>query len=36
MEFQVHSFYTLGKMARTKIKYENQQRAITKTLKSVE
>jgi hypothetical protein len=23
MKFQVHSFYTLGEMARTKIKYEN-------------
>ena len=23
MKFQVHGFYTLGEMARTKIKYEN-------------
>jgi hypothetical protein len=23
MKFQVHSFYTLGEIARTKIKYEN-------------
>jgi hypothetical protein len=23
MKFQVHDFYTLGEMARTKLKYEN-------------
>jgi hypothetical protein len=34
MKFQVHSFYTLGEMAWTKIKYENKQRAITQKLRS--
>jgi hypothetical protein len=36
IKFQVHGFYTLGEMARTKIKYENQQRAITQKLGSAE
>jgi hypothetical protein len=29
MKLKDHSFYTLGEMALTKIKYENKQRAIT-------
>jgi hypothetical protein len=36
MKFQVHSCYTLGEMARTKLKYENLQRAITQKLRSAE
>jgi hypothetical protein len=36
IKFPVHSFYTLGGMARTKIKYENKQRAITQKLRSAE
>jgi hypothetical protein len=36
MKFQVHSFNTLEGMVRTKIKYENKQRAITEKLRSAE
>jgi hypothetical protein len=36
MKFQVHSLYIFGEMARTKIKYENQQRAITKKIRNAE
>jgi hypothetical protein len=31
---QVHSFYSLGEMAQTKIKIENLQRAITQKVRS--
>jgi hypothetical protein len=36
MKFQIHKFYSLGEMALTKIKYENEQRAITKKIRSAE
>jgi hypothetical protein len=36
MKFQVHSFYTFGEMARTEIKYENLQRAITQKIRNAE
>jgi hypothetical protein len=36
MKFPVHSFYSLGVMAQTKIKYENEQRAITQKVRSAE
>jgi hypothetical protein len=36
MKFEVHNFYTLGEMARTKLKYENKQRAITQKIRSAE
>jgi hypothetical protein len=36
MKFHVHSFYTLGEMAWTKIKYENKQRAITQKIRNAE
>jgi hypothetical protein len=36
MKFPVNGFYCIEEMARTKIKYENKQKAVSQKLKSAE
>jgi hypothetical protein len=36
MKFQVHSFFSWREMARTKLKYENEQTAITQKIRTAE